>query len=124
MYPHSAHPHTENWVGQIQNGRLAAILNDKIAPLTSVLGSFLSQMSYGADTLHVDVSIWYLKKIMKGRHQIPTPGAPDPPKRGQKMKKKNFLGQTWRSWETAGEREVRSRELPPTSRLPLATLVM
>ncbi len=35
--------------------------------LTTVPGNFLSCKSYGADVLHVDVALWYLKKIMKER---------------------------------------------------------
>ena len=34
---------------------------------TKVLGNFLSHKSYGADILHVDVPLCYLKKIMKER---------------------------------------------------------
>ena len=67
MYPHGAQLHTKNWVGQIQDGRLAAILNVKITLFTKVLGNFLSRKSYGADILHVDVPLCYLKKIMKER---------------------------------------------------------
>ncbi len=37
----------------------------KLHFLTTVPGSFFHIMSYGADILHVDVALWYLKKIMK-----------------------------------------------------------
>ena len=58
MYPHGAQLHTKNWVGQIQDGCLAAILNAKIALFEfSLPGSFLRIMSYGADILHVDVPL-------------------------------------------------------------------
>jgi len=65
MYAHGAHWHAKNLGCRIQDGRLAAILNAKIMLFDYSTGKF--SYPYGADILHVDVALWYLKKIMKGR---------------------------------------------------------